>query len=373
MTAILAICATIWAVLAWVGHLVSALCALLQPTLAKRRAKNPNLPPVSILIPVHLDEPSLVTCLESAFTQDYPQFEVVIAAKDASSLVIDIVRRVMARYPHVPSAIAVGTEAFAASPKVDNLAGALVVARHGLLLQQDANILLQPGQLRRLVAEMADGIGLVVAVPIGIDAEGVAAKIERSFLNEYHVRWLLAGSAVGQGFGIGKLMLVRRSALEQAGGLKAIAHTVGEDHALALALEQVDAKTIISGEVGIQIIGRRDPVSVWERQLRWMILRRVENRAAFAGEIIFNGSVAALMVGIAASGAGASFLPYFALSLFVWIGVEGVFLALKDWPRSKTTPLAILARDLMVPFVWFAALFRKSVTWRGQRLPVRPD
>ncbi len=363
--------AGLWALVSWLGHIGSAAMALAQPAFAARRARSAEKPAVSILIPVHHDEPYLESCLESAFTLDWPEVEVVIAAKDASPLVIETARRVMARHPHVPAAIVVGDDDFAMSPKVDNLAAAVRAARHPLLLQQDANIRLDAGMLADLAAEMTDGVGLIVAVPIGIAADGFAAKVERSFLNEYHVRWLLAGSALGQGYGIGKLMLVRRSAFDRAGGLNAIAHTVAEDHALTLALERVGARTLIAGRVATQIVGRRDPKTVWERQLRWMVLRRIENRWAFVGEFAFNGVVAALMTALAVAIAGGPAATAAAASLAAWVAVELAFLAAKGWPWSKTTPLAILLREMMVPFLWARALTTREVVWRGRRMPVR--
>src|SRR5580765_1248554 len=61
-----------------------------------------GLPPVSVLKPVHGAEAQLKENLESFFRQDYPSYEILIAADQADDAALDIVREVSARYPHIP-------------------------------------------------------------------------------------------------------------------------------------------------------------------------------------------------------------------------------------------------------------------------------
>src|SRR5258708_33128952 len=59
-----------------------------------------GLPPVSVLKPVHGAEAQLKENLESFFRQDYPSYEVLIAADQVDDAALDVVRAVSARYPH---------------------------------------------------------------------------------------------------------------------------------------------------------------------------------------------------------------------------------------------------------------------------------
>src|SRR5580692_2530229 len=66
-----------------------------------------SLPPVSVLKPVHGAEAQLKENLESFFRQDYPSYEILIAADQADDVALDVAREVSARYPHIPCRILV--------------------------------------------------------------------------------------------------------------------------------------------------------------------------------------------------------------------------------------------------------------------------
>ena len=58
-----------------------------------------SLPPVTILKPVHGMEPRLEENLESFFLQDYPEFEIVIGARDADDVGLKVAEQVRQRHP----------------------------------------------------------------------------------------------------------------------------------------------------------------------------------------------------------------------------------------------------------------------------------
>src|ERR1035438_4445764 len=64
-----------------------------------------QLPFVSLLKPLHGLEPQLEENLESFFTQDYPQFEVLFAVDHADDKAAEVARRVMDRHPERTSQI----------------------------------------------------------------------------------------------------------------------------------------------------------------------------------------------------------------------------------------------------------------------------
>ena len=62
-----------------------------------------DLPPASILKPVHGMEAQLTENLESFFRQDYPAYEVLIAADEENDPALEVARNVKARHqPRVP-------------------------------------------------------------------------------------------------------------------------------------------------------------------------------------------------------------------------------------------------------------------------------
>ncbi len=365
-----ALCAAWWVVAVSI-HVYSAGLALAQPALRRRRATRRDHPPVTVLTPVLDAEHFLDAALASAFTQRYPKLRLVLAAAHADAAALPTARAVAARFPQAEARVVIGARTVAASPKVNTLALPLEQAPTALIAIKDSNIAWAPNQLAGLVAELVPGVGLVNAVQIVVAPQGFPAEIERAFINGYQGRLFLAASALGGGFGIGKTMLFRREDFVRAGGVAAISGTVLEDHALSQAMRRIGLKTAIAGAVVRQPTGRRRWRAVWDRQLRWMVCRRVEAPLAYATEPLFGLTAAAL----AAAGAAPllSFPPFVAAAATVlgWYAVEAAFLIAKGWGFGPLSPAAWLCRDLLVLPMWLAALRAKSVRWGALDLPIR--
>src|SRR6185369_15497971 len=92
--------------------LLSSTVYLVLVILASRKYRNmrgaesqSTFPPVTILKPVHGQEPFLERNLESFFLQDYPDFEIIFGARSADDPAIRIVEKLQARYPKVKSRV----------------------------------------------------------------------------------------------------------------------------------------------------------------------------------------------------------------------------------------------------------------------------
>jgi ceramide glucosyltransferase len=368
---VLAIVLGLWWLAALIVHVGAAALALKQPAMRARLAMNEGRPPVSILIPVKRVEHEMEAALAAAFRQDYPGFEIIIAAARADAPALPVAERVRAQFPEVPARVIVSEAQAAASPKVNNLARALAEAAHDHVLILDSNIRLAPDTLARFMAELAPGKGLAVAVQIAVEPEGFAAELECAFINGYHGRLFLAASALEGGFGIGKAMLFRRSDFARAGGIPAIARSVLEDHAISKALARVGLKTAIVGTVVPQHLGRRRWREVWNRQFRWMVCRRFEEPRAFVLEP-FLAAPAAILAGAGAA-ALAGFPAWIAAAgtALAWFATEAVFLARKGWGLRAASPAAWALRELIVPVMWLRAWTTSTVRWGELRLDVR--
>src|SRR5437870_11074238 len=69
-----------------------------------------SLPAVSVLKPLHGLEPQLERNLESFFTQDYPDFEIIFGARTSDDPALEVVARLQRRYPQIPSRIVLSGE-----------------------------------------------------------------------------------------------------------------------------------------------------------------------------------------------------------------------------------------------------------------------
>jgi ceramide glucosyltransferase len=238
-------------------------------------------------------------------------------------------------------------------------------ARHGWIVIVDSNVLVPRDYLGRLLATWRSDTGLVCAPPIGALPAGFAAEIECAFLNTYQARWQYAVDTLGHGFAQGKTMLWRREDLDAAGGLAALARDVAEDAAATKVVRAHRRRVRLVDRPFPQLLGPRTLANVWRRQLRWSRLRRASFPACYAPEI-FTGL--ALPLAAAVGAAPALDLPPLGVAagmIVVWLGAEAGLAAAAGWHLSWRSPLAWLARDLMLPVLWCAALTGSRFEWRG--------
>lgn len=368
---ILVVACAAWWLLSVTVHVLSAALALVQPTLTRRNSRD-DQPPVSILVPVKDFDPRLDAAFVSVFSQTYPRFEVLISAADTSSTALTVASAVAARFPQIQSQIIISDTRVAVSPKLNNLVAPLAKANSDLVLIKDSGIQLASGQLADLVRELGPGVGLVAVVAIAREPANFWAEVECAFMNGYQARMLLAASALGLGFGTGGCMLFDRREFVRSGGVQAIAETIAEDHALSKALARIGLKTVLARSVAKQSLGSRQLSAIWNRQLRWMICRRVEEPLAFLGEPFLG---APYTVATGAIGAAAVGLPAWiavAGTLAVWFLIEGLFLKLKGWPCPRSAPWPWFCREILALALWVRAWSTTSVVWGDVMLPVRP-
>ena len=345
---------------------LTVVLGLFARTVTIRRPRRNDTPPLSFVVPIKAFDSSFERAQQSLFVQDYPDFDVTITAAETESPAVDAARRILAEHPQARTKIVRSTARFAASPKVDNLYQAVEDAAHDLIATKDSNIVLPPETAREAVAAMTADVGLVTAITEATDPHGFAAEIECALMNQSHARVLYAATTLGLGFGLGKLMMFRRSDLHRVGGFEAIAHSVGEDSAMAQALGGAGLRTIIIATPLKQPLGLRKLRDVFERQLRWSVIRRHNELVAFLVEP-FSLSVC---TGAAAAFAAPLFgwpAPEAAFgALAIWFGFETLLALARGWDVSMSAPAIMIARDAMMLGVWVRAWFTKRVMWAAE-------
>ncbi len=342
--------------------------ALLQPRIRRARATAAPTMPVSLVLPVKLLNPGFARAQASAFRQDHP-CEIIVGAAETDSPALTIMRRLVDA-SDVPARVLRSPGIGAVSPKLDTLAAPIGAAAHDMILTKDSNISFSPDTLRVMLRSFGPGVGLVCAVPVAVRAETRAGAIEAILINR-DARLLLTASALGKGFGVGKVMLFRRSDLERAGGLAAMAYTIAEDSALCKGFAAIGLGTVFAENTVDQEIGARSLADVYARQARWAVIRRAEEPLTFAFEPLACPLPAALAAAIAAPLVGLGALTACGATLLGWYAVEVLVTAVKRWEIRPWTPLAFLGRDGVLLVAWARAWTTRKVTWAGGRRDVR--
>ena len=86
------------------------------------------MPGVSVLKPLHGDEPLLEDALASICHQDFPRWQVVFGVQDPADTALPVVRRLQARFPDCDIAVVVDPTGHGRNPKVANLINMLPAA-----------------------------------------------------------------------------------------------------------------------------------------------------------------------------------------------------------------------------------------------------
>lgn len=351
--------------------ILSSVATLAQPWIAARRGAQRVQPPVSIVLPVKLLEDNFERTQESALAQDYSQFDVTVSATDTDSPAVAKMRELFARYPVRPSRVLRSTAQFAVSPKVNNLYAPFMQAEHDVILMKDSNVLLEPDALAEHMKQLTDEVGLVCAIPYCASLDNFAAHVEAAIINGPHARMLFLASALGHGFGVGKIMLFRRSDFLAAGGFDAISHTVGEDNAFAKAMLRISKRPVFSHRPVRQELGQRTFGDVYQRQLRWMIIRRGDELLSFLAEPICQAVPAVVAGALAAPLIGWGPVAGATATLAFWFTTETLLSIAKGWQLSWTAPAVFVAREATMLAVWANAWVTDKVVWAKDTVNAR--
>lgn len=350
-------------------HVLTGAAAVYWARRRPCRESGPADAGVSILIPLKGTDAELAVNLAAFARQDYPEFEIILVLSDPGDPAMADARTCAAALPERVRIVSGPDLMRSANPKTNTLARAYAAARFPLIMHCDANLRLEPQALRRAAGLLTPGIGLVTAYFVGVRPSGFAGEIECAFLGAY-ARFLAAAALLGHAPAIGKLMLYRRSDLERAGGYARLGENAAHDTAMDRAIRGIGMSVRALPGFRLQPVGRRTFSEVWQRQVRWCLVRRVNQPLAYAGEIVSGPIAACVCAGAAAALSGLPPLWSVMGVAALWYGIEAAVSAAARWHMSGVSPAAWLLRDGLVPAVWLAALFSRHARWRGASVAI---
>jgi ceramide glucosyltransferase len=351
-------------------HLLSAALTVWRASRPARPVQaGRNSQPVTLLRPVCGLDPNDEATLGSTFTlAPHPDLEIVFCAARESDAAVPLVRRLIAAHPHVRARLLVGDDRPTSNPKLNNL----VKGWHGTtgtwVIMADSNVLLPRDYVSQLLAAYRADTGLVCSPPVGSAPEGFAAEIECAFLNTYQGRFQIAADTLGFGFAQGKTMVWRRDLLDEAGGIEALGRDAAEDAAATKIVRREGKRVRLVDRPFPQPLGRRDLKTVCDRQVRWARLRRATFPLCYAPEVLAGGLLPIAVAGLLAPEFGISPAAGMLAVATLWYGAETGLAKLAGWHLSPWSPLAFLARDLMLPVVWVEGWVGNGFTWRGNEM-----
>jgi ceramide glucosyltransferase len=329
------------------------------------------LPPVTIFKPVHGMEAQLEQNLESFFQQDYPAFEIILGARDASDAGLQLAEKIRLRYPQVKSRIVVSGPPTWPNAKVFSLSKMIPLSTNDYFVISDSDVQVESGFLRNVIPALLDArIGLVTCPYRGVSAGDFWSMLESLGMSvEMPSGVMVADMLEGIRFALGPAVALRRDALEKIGGIAATADYYSDDFVLGNLVWAAGYKVIFSHYVIQHVLTPRPLRRTLGDQLRWMKSTRFSRPLGHVG----TGLTYAVPFGILGLVAGAAtghwilaaglfavaFLNRVVQSVAVGWGVIGD-------RRALYLSLLYPIRDFVGFLIWAGSFSSRTFFWRGE-------
>ena len=338
----------------------------------KRVDRELHLPPVSVLKPLHGDEPLLEEALESFCTQDYPQMQIVFGVQAEDDAAIPIVRRLMERHPDVQMELVIDPTFHGVNRKIGNLINIMTRVKHDVLVISDSDIHVAPDYLRHVVGAMVpNNVGLVTTLYAGLPASNTVPRLLAACqINHNFLPGVMLSRYLGRQDCLGATMALRRSMLDAIGGLEALVPHVADDAILGRYVREHGKDIAIAACMTWTTVGETSMREVLAHELRWGRTVKTLEPAGYAASAIqlplFWASVAVLLAPHAA------WTWFFFLGAWGWRGVCSFILDRTLAQRSLLPLLLLPLRDWISAAIMVGSVTGTRVAWRGQTMHVTP-
>jgi ceramide glucosyltransferase len=367
------------------------------------------MPGISVLKPLHGDEPLLEDALASVCRQDFPTWQVVFGVRHPQDTALPVVQRVQARFPACDIAVVVDPTGHGRNPKVANLINMLPAAKHDVLVIADSDLHVGQDYLRRLVAALeGPGVGLVTTLYVGLPLPpasvrfaaqahkgrgravhagyasppplvGLGREADRGWgegslptnlgatqINQYFLPGALLARAMGRQDCLGATMALRRETLERIGGFPALADHLADDNVLGRLVQGLGLTVALADTVPATTVPETTFAALWRHELRWARTIRALVPVQFAASVLQYPLVWAGL---------AILLTWGALWTLAWFVVAWLIRALvaagidRSLALANRVPVWLLPlRELMSVAVMIASYAGRAVDWRGHTM-----
>jgi ceramide glucosyltransferase len=327
----------------------------------------PQWPPVTILKPVRGLEKNQEENFRSTCLQDYPEFQVVFSVQDPDDPVLPLLKKMEQEFGSERVSVVIGNRQVGPNGKINNLLGALPHARHDILVISDSDVRLKPDYLKTIVAPLADpGVGCVCTLYKATCADRWYEKMELLTFNaDFIPSVIFAHVTRSAKFCLGSSMALRRSSLNELGGLEAFSDYLVEDYEMGRRLWTSGKKIAVVCYFINIVVDLKNPFQWWSHQVYWDQKTRAAQPLGFFATLLIRSVPFALFFAASRSGDTAG-LVVLGGTIGLRLATAAVILGwgLRDIEGLKSLALLPL-RDIAGLVLWVFALTKRTVLWRG--------
>jgi len=365
----------------------SIYCAFVLVTAAgflrRRRlfaAQSRNFFPVlSLLKPLHGEEPELESRLKGFFEQDYPNYEILFCARDHADPGLRLARRVAQLYPQVPVQFLTTGEPAYNNAKVSSLELMGAAAKSDIFIISDSDVRVSPTYLREVAAPFADpNVGLVTCLYRGVaQGKSLWSRLEATAMSiEMAGGVLVAEWIEGMHFALGPTMAVRRASVEEIGGFGSLGRYCADDFVLGNRIAANGHKVVLSQHVIDHIVLNEGFLQSIKHQVRWMKSTRFSRPKGHVGTALTFSVPFGVIAFLSAVVLG---MPALGVAALAWSIISRMLLAaavggavVRESNLLRTVLLYPL-RDLMGFAFWVASYASNQILWRGEVFELLPN
>jgi ceramide glucosyltransferase len=343
-------------------------------------AKRPGfVPPLTLLKPLHGADPGLEAYLETFFTQDYPNYEILFCARSADDAGLAIARRVAERHPHIPAKfLSTGGQPDWINAKAASMEHMLAAASHDLLVISDSDVRVTPDYLRAVALPFADArVGGMCCPYRGVAAEGgLWARLEAVGMSvEMTAGVLVARMMEGMQFTLGPTMAFRKATIQRMGGFGITANYCADDFILGNETHKAGESVVLSTHAIDHMVINTSFADSLKHQVRWMKSTRFSRPKGHFGTALTFSMPFGLLGLIAGF---AMHRPLLGVALLAWAIATRLALSLAVGRAvvQDASWFALLVlypiRDLMGFGFWAASYWGSRILWRGRVFQLLP-
>lgn len=244
----------------------------------------------------------LETCLESLWRAATPtRTRVVLGVANADDPAVAEIRTLMTQAKErPPTELRVRPGPPGTNRKMANLLQMTEGVPADILAFSDADVEVPRDYLDRAARPFKDSdVGLVTFPYRSVPARSLASRVDALITNTQFLPSVATALEVqGLHFGLGASLVVRRQALEKAGGLEALLEVAGDDYWMARNIEMAGYRlefVPLMLKHRLEDEGWRGSLS---RHLRWNSVVREQRPIGYFGQITLHGFVPALALGL---------------------------------------------------------------------------
>lgn len=331
------------------------------------------LPAASILKPVYGADRELEENIRSFFVQDYPNYEVLFAARDAGDSAVSVVRKLQEEFPMVPSRLVLVGNPKYVNAKVHGMEAMMEIAAHEFLVISDSDVRVDPNYLRRVISPFRNPeVGGTTVLSRGVSGKSLWSRLEILGMNTQFIPGVLtAWLLLGVEFALGPTMAVRKSLADKMGGLGALGDYLADDFVLGEKVANQGKKIEIAATVPDHLVFNDSFKHSLVHRLRWERSSRRSRPAGYFGQIFMHPLPLATLTLLCSQGVDRVGIALFLSAVAARCLMAGITASLvlndrKFWRSGWLLP----AQDLVAFLIWVAAIFGKEIEWRGARFTV---